>query len=208
MLFHHIPTPLQLLFPYYVWHKSRKQKSVYLTFDDGPVPGVTDFVLEELAKRQMKATFFMVGDNLLKHPGLALKVKQQGHQIGNHTHNHLNGHQCSSGEYWENFARCQAAIKEVLDIRPYLFRAPYGRIKKQQRKKISRTHQIIMWDVLPGDFNRFQTATVCLAKAKQHTQNGSIVVFHDQKKTEKILLEILPDFLDFIQENGYQTDLL
>lgn len=208
MLLHHIPTPIQLLFPYFVWHKSRKEKSVYLTFDDGPVPCVTDFVLEELAKRQMKATFFMVGENLLKYREIALQVKQQGHQIGNHTQNHINGYQCDTEEYLGNFTQCQTTIQEVLEIRPHLFRAPYGRIKKPQREKISQTHQIIMWDVLTGDFDRKHSAGCCLAKAIKHTQNGSIILFHDQKKTEKILFDMLPDFLDFIQENGYQTGLL
>lgn len=208
MLLHHIPTPIQLLFPYFVWHKSRKEKSVYLTFDDGPVPCVTDFVLEELAKRQMKATFFMVGENLLRYREIALKVKLQGHQIGNHTHTHINGHQCGTGEYLEDFTKCQTTIQEVLGVRPHLFRAPYGRIKKLQREEISKTHQIIMWDVLTGDFDRKHSAAFCLEKARKHTQNGSIVLFHDQKKTEKILYDMLPVFLDFIQKNDYQTDVL
>lgn len=208
MFLHHIPTLVPLFLPQYIWHKSRKEKKVYLTFDDGPVPGVTDFVLKQLALRQMKATFFMVGENIVKHPKLAIKVKQQGHQIGNHTFNHLNGYHHNSGEYMANFARCQSTIQEVLDIGVQLFRAPYGRLRRQQRKIISKTHQIIMWDVIPGDFDKYQSTGLCLTKAKQYTRNGSIILFHDQDKTGKILFEMLPDFLDFIQSKGYQTAIL
>lgn len=208
MLFHHVPLPVQLLFPQFAWHKSRKNRKVYLTFDDGPVPGVTDFVLEELEKRQMQATFFMVGENLVKHASLALKVKNKGHRIGNHTYNHLNGFRYSAREYLENFSRCQDMFQDILDIRPNLFRAPYGRIRKQQRKEIGKTHEIIMWDVIPGDFDPSQPAAVGLKKAKQHTRNGSIVLFHDQRKTKDVLMEILPDYLDFVQNKGYKTGLL
>jgi peptidoglycan/xylan/chitin deacetylase (PgdA/CDA1 family) len=208
MLIHHVPPPIPLFFPYFIWHKSRKEKVIYLTFDDGPVPGVTDFVLEELTKRQMKGNFFMVGENLLKNPDLGMKVKKNGHQIGNHTQTHINGHQCGTEVYVEDFTKCQATIQEVLEIRTHLFRAPYGRIKRKQREKISHSHQIIMWDVLTGDFDPKHTASDCLSKAIQHTQNGSIILFHDQKKTEKILYEMLPEFLDSIKENGYQTGLL
>lgn len=208
MLFHHVPALVQLFFPRYVWHKSRGGKVVYLTFDDGPVPGVTDFVLEQLARRGMKATFFMVGDNVVKHTELALKVKNQGHQIGNHTHNHLNGRHFSTEEYLENVGKCQSVITQSLGTAPLLFRPPYGRMKVAQIKAISETHQIIMWDVVSGDYDPRQNAERCLAKVKQYTRNGSIILFHDQMKTQKILLAVLPDFLDFIQEQGYRTALL
>lgn len=208
MLFHHVPSFVQGLFPGYVWHKNRKEKAVYLTFDDGPVPGVTDFVLEELAKRQMKATFFMVGDNVVKYPSLAIKVKAQGHQIGNHTHNHLNGNLSPTHEYLKNVEKCQLAINKLLDVHPTLFRAPYGRMKKDQRKIISQTHRIIMWDVVSGDYDTQQSPVQCLAKVKRYTRNGSIILFHDQKKTEKMIFSVLPEFLDFIQTRGYRTNLL
>lgn len=208
MLFHHVPSWVRLLFPQYVWHKSRGEKAVYLTFDDGPVPGVTDFVLEQLAQRGMKATFFMVGDNVVKHTELALRVKGQGHQIGNHTHNHLNGRLFSTEEYLKNVEECQSAIIESLDTVPKLFRPPYGRMKAGQIKAISKTHQITMWDVVSGDYDPRQNPERCLMKVKQYTRDGSIILFHDQKKTEKILLDVLPDFLDFIDAQGYRTGLL
>ncbi len=208
MLIHHVPSFVQGLFPKYVWHKSRQEKAVYLTFDDGPVPGVTDFVLEELAKRQMLATFFMVGDNVVRHPSLAIKVKEQGHQIGNHTHNHLNGNLFPTQEYLDNVEKCQSTINEVLDVRTTLFRAPYGRMKKDQRKSIAQTHRIIMWDVISGDYDIRQRPEQCLAKIKQYTCNGSIILFHDQKKTERIIFSVLPAYLDFIQRQGYHTNLL
>src|SRR5690606_20417104 len=135
----------------------------------------------------MRATFFMVGENIHKHPDLAWKVKLQGHQIGNHTYNHLDGFHFTTGEYLKNFSKCQAALYEVLDIRTNLFRAPYGRIKPRQRAGISHTHQICMWDVIPGDFDHNQKPETCLAKAKQYLKNGSIILFHDQVKTEGTL---------------------
>ena len=208
MLIHHVPQAVQLLFPQFVWHKNRLEKSVYLTFDDGPVPCVTDYVLDQLGKRRMKATFFMVGDNVVKHTELALKVKQQGHKIGNHTHNHLNGYHCDNEAYLLNVEKCQATLQYKLGVNTELFRAPYGRVRRQQQEVISHTHQMIMWDVIPGDFEEGTNAKKCLTKARKHTKNGSIILFHDQQKTEKILLEILPDFLDYIQEEGYQTALL
>lgn len=208
MLFHHVPSFVQVLFPGYIWHKNRDEKVVYLTFDDGPVPGVTDFVLGELSKRGMKATFFMVGDNVLKHPALALKVKEEGHRIGNHTHNHLNGALFPADDYLKNVEKCQSTLEQVLGVPTGLFRAPYGRMNRQQRKAVSLTHQIIMWDVLSGDYDERQSPERCLAKIKQHTRSGSIILFHDQKKTERIIFSVLPDFLHFIQSRGYRTELL
>lgn len=208
MFLHHVPDLVSLGFPQYIWHKSRVEKKVYLTFDDGPVPGVTDFVLEELSLRQMKATFFMVGENIYKHAGLAGRVMQQGHQIGNHTHQHLNGRQCTREAYWDNFIKCQQAMHEVLGRGVHLFRPPYGRLKRYQRNDISRTHQIIMWDVIPGDFESSAIAQGVLSKAQKYTRNGSIILFHDQIKTEKILRDMLPKYLDYLQSNGYQTCVL
>jgi peptidoglycan/xylan/chitin deacetylase (PgdA/CDA1 family) len=208
MLFHHVPSLVQFFFPQYVWHKNRKEQAIHLTFDDGPVPGVTDFVLEQLSQRGMKATFFMVGDNVVKHTELALRVKSQGHQIGNHTHNHLNGRLFSTEAYLRNVEECQSAITALLGTAPTLFRPPYGRMKLGQIKAVAQSHQITMWDVVSGDYDPGQNPGHCLMKLKQYTQNGSIILFHDQRKTEKILLAVLPDFLDFIQEQGYRTALL
>lgn len=208
MILHHIPDLVPLGFPQFVWHKSRKEKKVYLTFDDGPVPGITDFVLEELSRRRMKATFFMVGENIHKHAELAERVIQQGHQIGNHTFHHLNGRQSSREAYHDDFNKCQQAMQDVLGRKVYLFRPPYGRIKRHQRKDIAKTHQIIMWDVIPGDFEHAAQAQGVLSIAQKYTRNGSIIVFHDQLKTEKIIRNILPNYLDYLENNGYQTGLL
>src|SRR5690606_5419919 len=208
MLFHHVPSWVHLFFPQYVWHKDRHEKAIYLTFDDGPVTGVTDFVLVELSQRGMKATFFMVGDNVVKHTDLARRVKNQGHQIGNHTQNHLNGRLCSTEEYLLNVEECQATITALLDSPSVLFRPPYGRMKAEQVKAVAETHQIIMWDVISGDYDPRQSPDRCLAKIKRYTRNGSIILFHDQKKTEKILLQVLPSFLDFIQAEGFRPALL
>ncbi|HLT08491.1 MAG TPA: polysaccharide deacetylase family protein [Cyclobacteriaceae bacterium] len=208
MLFHHVPSWVQLFFPRYVWHRSRGEKKVYLTFDDGPVPGITDFVLEELAEREMKATFFMVGENVVKHLSLAKKVRDQGHQIGNHTFNHLNGLRFSAEEYVENVEKCQSTLSHLLDLRPTLFRAPYGRMTHRQIKMVSQTYQIIMWDVLSGDYHAKQLPDRCLRKLKKYIQNGSIILFHDQAKTAGLVREVLPAFLDFLQASGYKSAVL
>lgn len=208
MVIHHVPRIIKWFYPQYFWNGNRSEKVVYLTFDDGPVPKVTDFVLEELRRRKMKATFFMVGDNIVKNPSLAKEVLAQGHGIGNHTHNHLKGTAVRDDVYWENWKKCQDIIQDISGQDCKLFRPPYGRIKKSQRKVIGLKQQIIMWDVLSGDYAGGQTAEKCLRKTIQHTRNGSVVVFHDQQKTEKVIREVLPDYLDHLQQRGYQTKVL
>ncbi|EOZ96888.1 Polysaccharide deacetylase [Indibacter alkaliphilus LW1] len=191
-----------------LWNKSRSENKIYLTFDDGPVPGVTDFVLDELAKRKMKATFFMVGDNIRKHPALAKKVADAGHGIGNHTFHHANGYFTALEKYLSEIKACQQIIFEVLERKTTLFRPPYGKLTKKQFKAIHSNYQIVMWDVLSGDYDGDQPAAKCLHKTKKYSRNGSIVLFHDQLKTEKVLYKVLPPYLDFIKESGFQTAVL
>mgnify|MGYP005811563147 CR=1 FL=1 len=205
---HHVPSLVPRFFDQFVWHRDRSIPTVYLTFDDGPVPGVTDYVLEELYKRNMNATFFMVGDNVYKNSSLAMEVKAAGHQIGNHTHNHPNGSKTKDFLFVENVRACQEMIESKMLSSPALFRPPYGRITKGQRKALAEQYQIVMWDVLPGDFDPGQDTRKCLGKAKQYTRNGSIVVFHDQEKTRTVLPRVLPAYLDWLGDNGFSTGLL
>lgn len=181
---------------------------LYLTFDDGPVPGVTDYVLKELEKREQKATFFMVGDNVRKHPDLAKEVFAKGHGIGNHTFNHLNGFRTAKAEYFQNFLQAEEIFQQVLGKGTDYFRPPYGLMTHAQAELIRNTHQIVMWDVLSGDYSPSISAAEILKETTSRIHPGSIVLFHDQQKTAKILPQILPDFLDFVHTQGFQTSLL
>jgi peptidoglycan/xylan/chitin deacetylase (PgdA/CDA1 family) len=208
MVIHHVPTFIPKLFKHYTWHKDRSEKKIYLTFDDGPVPEVTDFVLNELDRFEMKATFFMVGDNVKKNPDLAKAVKDGGHAIGNHTYHHVNGYKTPDHIYLKEVKECQSILEEVLEIKTNIFRPPYGRITKSQYQALSPEFEVIMWDVLSGDYDRNLSAEKCLQKSIKYTQNGSLIVFHDQIKTKTIIREVLPSYLNFIYESGFETATL
>jgi len=203
MIVHHVPSLVQKVFPNYTWHKSRASQEIFLTFDDGPVPGITDKVLEILDTYQYKATFFMVGDNVHKHPSLAKEVVAAGHMVGNHTHHHIRGNKSCTPEYFADFQKCQQMLGETLGINAKLFRPPYGRISSDQAKEISKTHEVIMWDVLSGDYELDLSADIILKKTIKHTQNGSIIVFHDQQKTVKRLPALLSEFLKYTSGQGF-----
>jgi len=203
MVVHHVPRLVQKVFPDYIWHRDREKKEIFLTFDDGPVPGVTEQVLSILDKYNYKATFFMVGHNVVKYPSLAKEVVSAGHQVGNHTYHHIRGNQSSTETYVADFIRCQDALSEILDIEASIFRPPYGRIYSDQAKEINKTHEVVMWDVLSGDYCVDLSSDKILKKIKKHTQNGSIIVFHDQEKTINRLPPILSDFLNYSSDQGF-----
>ncbi|WP_373493511.1 polysaccharide deacetylase family protein [Aquiflexum sp.] len=205
---HHVPSLIPKMFSQFVWNKDRSVNKIYLTFDDGPVPGVTDFVLNELAKRSMSATFFMVGDNIHKNQQLAQEVHQSGNGIGNHTMHHVNGFKTSYESYLKQIRNCQSQIQETLSVPSRLFRPPYGKITKKQFKSVVAEYDVIMWDVLTGDFDSSQSAEQCLNKSIKYSRNGSIVVFHDQQKTKDIIKKVLPDYLEFLKDSGLETALL
>ncbi|WP_209330599.1 polysaccharide deacetylase family protein [Lunatimonas salinarum] len=205
MHFFRIPSWLQLLCPSVVWHGSRDDKQVFLTFDDGPVPGITDFVLEELAKWNMKATFFMVGENVSRHPGLAREVVAMGHGIGNHTYNHLNGVNTDATTYLQNVALCQEQLAQNLGVVPALFRPPYGRLTAYQRRTLRESYEIVLWEILSGDYlDRLPEDLIC-RKIQEKTRSGSIVLFHDQEKTARKVKKVLPDYLAFLDGEGFQV---
>jgi peptidoglycan/xylan/chitin deacetylase (PgdA/CDA1 family) len=198
---------MRAIYPDFLWRVKTDEKVIYLTFDDGPIPEVTEFVLAELAKCQAKATFFCIGNNIQKHPDIFQQVVNQGHSIGNHTFNHLKGWYTENDEYIENFRLCEATIIQNLSANLYptlpKFRPPYGRIKNKQASEILKTHEIIMWDVLAGDYDQSISKEVILKKTLQYTEAGSIVLFHDSVKANRNIEYALPRFLEYFSEKGF-----
>jgi peptidoglycan/xylan/chitin deacetylase (PgdA/CDA1 family) len=199
------PLLLKWYYPQLTWNKTRDHKVIYLTFDDGPIPDVTDFVLKTLNSFSAKATFFCIGDNILKYPQIFESIKNEGHSIGNHTFNHLKGWDTSDDIYFQNFQKCQ------VQTGTNLFRPPYGRIKKTQIALIKSNYpamEIVMWDTLSGDFDTNLLPEKCLKNVIKHTTNGSIVVFHDSLKAFDRLFYTLPKVLEHFSGLGYQFEQL
>ncbi len=211
MNFFKTPKILKLLYPDLIWDrfsegKSFSDKKIFLTFDDGPVPEMTDFVLETLHYFKAKATFFCVGENIQKHPEIFNKIIYNRHAIGNHTFNHLNGWNTPNQIYFENVQTCEQAINQhipELNRKVKLFRPPYGKVKKAQAKALTSNFSIVMWDILSGDFDRFFNENTCLKKCIAHTRSGSIIVFHDSYKAEKNLKSVLPRYLAYFTRQGF-----
>lgn len=201
---HHTPFWLPLVFPKFIWYKSTKEKVIYLTFDDGPVPEATPQVLDCLREFGALATFFCVGENIEKNPEVFHRVLNEGHRVGNHTYHHLNGWKASSEEFLDDVARCQNLLNPYRQSsnKP-LMRPPYGRLKKKQWQALLEQYEIVMWDVLSGDFSNKVDAGVCLKKSIRHTRSGSIVLFHDSVKTIDKLILVLPGFLRHFTQLGY-----
>ena len=191
------PSIVKGLFPGLTWNGSRNEKSIFLTFDDGPTPEVTSFVLDELKKVDAVATFFLVGKNAVEHPDLVDRIKREGHAIGNHTYSHYSGWKCNDDEYFSDVEKCA----EVLSTD--LFRPPYGRIKLSQARELSKRYRIVMWDVLSGDFDERIDADRCAKNVLRNTTNGSIIVFHDSLKAAPRMQKALPEVLDELIGEGY-----
>ncbi|WP_143962214.1 polysaccharide deacetylase family protein [Litoribacter populi] len=208
MFIHKVPKRVQKTFPEFIWRKSGEHQKVYLTFDDGPVPQVTDGVLEVLEKFGAKATFFMVGANASKNPSLAKEVQHQGHTIGNHTFNHLNGLWTRASKYLENVHKGRNYLEDLLGQKVIFFRPPYGKIKKRQWKAVREFHEIVMWDVLSGDYSQSLSVEKSILKTVKYTQNGSVLVFHDQEKTAKKTPYILEQVLFQLSDKGFEFDAL
>jgi peptidoglycan-N-acetylglucosamine deacetylase len=207
MFIHKTNFLMRAVYPNFLWRVKTNEKVIYLTFDDGPIPEVTEFVLEELKKYQAKATFFCIGGNIEKYPNVFHQIVNQGHTVGNHTFNHLKGWYTEDEEYLDNFRKCDGIISksEIRNPKSEIrkFRPPYGRIKRNQAKEIVKTHEIVMWDVLTGDYNQSISKETVLKKSLQHSEAGSIVLFHDSIKAERNLMHTLPRFLDHFAEQGF-----
>lgn len=208
MVLHAVPWWVQNSFPERVWKKNETQNSVYLTFDDGPVPGATDYVLKELEARKMKATFFMVGDNVRKYPKLAKEVLSNGHAIGNHTFHHMNGWKTAKDIYMQDITECDGIIQDTLGVMPRLFRPPYGLMRHDQAKLVLKQKKVIMWDVLSRDYDSSLSPDRILKETMKLTKPGSIILFHDQEKTIQKLKTLLPRYLDFIIQKEWEAQTL
>lgn len=208
------------IFPNYIWDIPNSENKVYLTFDDGPIPEITAWTLNQLEKHNVKATFFCVGNNIEKHPEIFKKIIEQGHAIGNHTSNHVNGWKVSTEKYIENTKKCSELnalysisrkhkVEENSNCPPKaecceLFRPPYGKIKLSQSKALRKLgYKIIMWDVLSEDFNQNISPEECLHNVLKNVKAGSIIVFHDSVKAFPNLEYALPKTLAFLKEKGF-----
>mgnify|MGYP006082000453 CR=1 FL=1 len=194
------------LFSKYTWRFPSNKKEIFLTFDDGPTPEITQFVLSELKKYNARATFFCIGKNIKNYPEIFSEIISDGHSIGNHTQNHLNGWKTTTENYIENVLECSKTISQFnkLTIKQQLFRPPYGKIKKSQAKKIlDKGYNIIMWDVLSADFDTTISKEICLQNVLNNTKEGSIIVFHDSVKAAKKVKYALPKVLKTFSDKGF-----
>ncbi len=190
------------LFGKLIWRKNPSSKVIYITFDDGPIPEVTPFVMDLLDKYNLKATFFCVGENVQKYPRLYTELVNKGHRIGNHTFNHLKGSSFSNDEYLENTYKASEYIQSEL------FRPPYGRMKYKQKRNLQSQFEIIMWDLLTRDYNQKLSPESIFQNIKRFTRNGSIVVFHDSLKAKKNMMLVLPLAIEFWKSEGYEFGVL
>lgn len=193
-----IPDFIRPLFGKVIWRKIiPSSKSVYLTFDDGPVPEVTEKVLDMLASHGCKATFFCVGDNVRKYPQLYERILREGHRTGNHTFNHIKGWNTSLKDYLDNVEKAAQLIESDL------FRPPYGRIKASQQRLLEKKYKIVLWDVLSEDYNRNLSPGDIVRRVTENVRDGSVIVFHDSVKAQNNVLNALPTCIEFLKNEGY-----
>jgi len=202
-MLHKIPVWFQRLLPNYTWSINTNEKEIYLTFDDGPIPEVTEWVLSVLTNFEIKATFFVVGENVFSYPEIFAKIFKEGHSIGNHTYHHLKGWGVSTQAYLDDVNKCSGIIKKHSGSLPTLFRPPYGRIKPAQTKLLSNEYELIMWEALTIDYDRSLDKIKCLQNSINATHSGSIVVFHDSVKAKKNLKYVLPKYIEHFIKLGY-----
>jgi len=195
----------------YIWDIPNNNKTVYLTFDDGPTPDISHWILDQLREHGIKATFFCVGENLQRYPEVAKKLIEEGHIIANHTYHHPNGWTSNTEKYIEETLLCETEIDKIrpqtIDGKSKLFRPPYGKLKPSQSKILRKMgYKIIMWDVLSADFLQEVSKEECLDNVVKNVTSGSIIVFHDNPKAFNDLEYTLPKTIKFLIDNGYQFD--
>jgi peptidoglycan/xylan/chitin deacetylase (PgdA/CDA1 family) len=211
MDFYWIKTPgiIKRLFNNQIWDIPNTENKIYLTFDDGPTSEITEWVLEILHKNNIKATFFCIGSNIEKHPELFRKAIENGHSIGNHTFNHIQGWKTATKDYLENVKQCETAISKLQSATCNIFRPPYGKIKPSQSQKLRKLgYKIIMWDVLTADFDQSISPEKCLENATQKVTSGSVIVFHDSVKASINLKYALPKTIEILKGRGFVFDVI
>ena len=189
---------LRWIYPKAFWRMDPREHSVYLTFDDGPIPEATPFILDTLAKYGIKATFFMVGDNVRKYPHLYERIKAEGHQVGNHTYNHMGSVRHTLKTYVKNTNKANELIHSKY------FRPPHGWMRPAAYIWLNRKYKVVMWDVVTRDYSRLLTAKDVVNNIKTYTRNGSIITFHDSLKSIDKLYTALPESLEWLISQGYQ----
>jgi len=200
MYFIKTPEILKRIYPNQTWSYPSSGKKIYLTFDDGPTPNITEWVLTELKKYSARATFFLVGQNAERHPEIVSQIRKDGHSVGNHTYKHVNGCMVPPKSYMKDILKCEEVVHTKL------FRPPYGRITRTQTRMMMNRYRVIMWDVLSGDFDSGITGKKCLNNVIENTVPGSIVVFHDSIKAADRLQYVLPRMLNYFSERNFSFE--
>ncbi|WP_458627842.1 polysaccharide deacetylase family protein [Winogradskyella sp. PC D3.3] len=203
------PGFVKTLFPNFIWNINTKNKELYLTFDDGPTPNITEWVLSTLKTYNAKATFFCIGNNIEKHPDIFQTIISEGHAIGNHTYNHLKGWKHQTKTYLKDIELTQALINsECINLKPsklQLFRPPYGKFKSKQSKQLQALgYKIVLWEVLSYDWDISVSEATCLNNITSSAKEGSIIVFHDSLKASRNLKSVLPKVLKHYSLKGFE----
>lgn len=193
---------LQSIYRSLIWRIPSERKVIYLTFDDGPIPDVTPYVLEQLKTWNARATFFCIGNNVQKHREVYDAIIHAGHCVGNHTQNHLNGWNTHDRIYYKDILECKELVASKI------FRPPYGKIKFSQIKLLRKKFRIVMWDVLSKDYDSALSGEECYQRVVRQTRPGSIIVFHDSEKAKERLYYSLPKTLKYFSEQGYVFESL
>lgn len=197
MYFVKTPELLKRIYPNQIWSYPASEKKIYLTFDDGPTPSITETVLGELKKYSAKATFFLIGQNAERSPELVSLIRREGHAVGNHTYGHVNGWQMSTKSYIKEVLKCGEVVQSKL------FRPPYGRITRSQTRLMMQRYRVIMWDVLSGDFDTTLSKERVLKNVLKNTVPGSIIVFHDSVKAADRMQYALPRVLEYFSQRNF-----